>query len=125
MKKTNKSIENTQIKKKGPGRPKKIKPDEDIIPKEVLPEGAIVETFPNGDVGVDYTKTPQKVTNKEAEKVMKHLEKTIDKPKENTEEPKKKTNPWLQHVKQFKESHPDISNYRDILKAAKTTYKKQ
>lgn len=124
MKKSKKSIDNIEIEKKGRGRPRKAKTVE-----EVLPKGAIVETFPNGDVGVDFTKMPQKVTQKEVDKVMKHLEKTIDKPKENTEEPSvekpKKTNPWLAHVRKFKEENPDVRNYRNILKLAKESYKKQ
>lgn len=38
--------------------------------------------------------------------------------------PKKKpSNNWIDHVKSFRESHPDVS-YKDALKQAKETYKK-
>jgi len=38
--------------------------------------------------------------------------------------PKKKpANNWIDHVKAFRESHPDVS-YKDALKQAKETYKK-
>lgn len=38
--------------------------------------------------------------------------------------PKKKpANNWIDHVKSFREAHPDVS-YKDALKQAKETYKK-
>jgi hypothetical protein len=33
-------------------------------------------------------------------------------------------NPWLQHVKKFRASHPKLS-YKRVLKAAKKTYRKR
>ena len=47
------------------------------------------------------------------------------KPAETTESsPKKKpANNWIDHVKAFREAHPDVS-YKDALKQAKETYKK-
>jgi hypothetical protein len=35
----------------------------------------------------------------------------------------KKTNNWLEHVKKYREKHPEIS-YKDALKKAAETYKK-
>ena len=39
--------------------------------------------------------------------------------------PKKprKANPWLQHVKAYREKHPDVP-YKQVLKDAKSSYKK-
>lgn len=47
-------------------------------------------------------------------------------PAKKTEEVKKevkKTNPWMDHVKAFRATHPGLS-FKDVLKQAKTTYKK-
>jgi uncharacterized protein YabE (DUF348 family) len=35
----------------------------------------------------------------------------------------KKVNPWLEHVKQFRQSNPGMK-YSEVLKKAKETYKK-
>ena len=34
------------------------------------------------------------------------------------------TNPWLEHVKQYRQAHPEIS-YKEALKEASKTYNKQ
>ena len=36
----------------------------------------------------------------------------------------KKPNPWLEHIKQFREAHPDLK-FKDVLKQAKETYSKK
>ena len=36
----------------------------------------------------------------------------------------KKVNPWLSHVKQVKKENPKLG-FKDVLKKAKTTYKKK
>ena len=38
-------------------------------------------------------------------------------------EKEKKTNPWLEHVKKFREKHPKLS-YKEVLQEAKKTYTK-
>lgn len=52
--------------------------------------------------------------------VQEELSKMQSKPKSPTD---KKNNNWLDHVKQFRVDHPEIT-YKDCLKAAKDTYKK-
>tara|TARA_B100000963_G_scaffold31932_1_gene23783 strand:+ start:201 stop:368 length:168 start_codon:yes stop_codon:yes gene_type:complete len=36
----------------------------------------------------------------------------------------KKVNPWLEHVKQFRSEHPELS-YKEVLTQAKATYTKK
>lgn len=49
--------------------------------------------------------------------------KVVTKKKTTTKTTTKRTSPWLEHVKQFKETHPNLS-YREVLKQAKETYTK-
>jgi len=45
-------------------------------------------------------------------------------PEKDEASPKKKpSNNWIDHVKSFREAHPEVS-YKDALKQAKETYKK-
>lgn len=100
MKKSKKSIDNIEIEKKVEirkrGRPRKKQPVEEVI-EEVVEQ-------------------PVEETVTEPESIV-ALEPSV--------EPKKKTNPWLAHVRKFKEENPDVRNYRNILKLAKESYKKQ
>jgi hypothetical protein len=44
-------------------------------------------------------------------------------PEVKTEKKPRGPNPWLEHVKLFKKSHPDLK-YKDVLVQAKASYKK-
>ena len=34
-------------------------------------------------------------------------------------------NKWLEHVAQYRKAHPSIKSYKEVLKRAKATYKKE
>lgn len=39
--------------------------------------------------------------------------------------PKKSENPWIAHVKKWREKHPKEKSYKKALQEAKKTYKKK
>lgn len=49
--------------------------------------------------------------------------KTKTKPKPETKDKVVKSNPWLDHLAQFRKDHP-IMTFKEALQAAKLTYKK-
>jgi len=112
------------IKKMRVRQPKKT---ESVIVQEQTGGG---ESVPVAEPKVKEIKIRKPRVKKAKGEVMALVDSSDDsveesKPVESPESsPKKKpANNWIDHVKAFRESHPDVS-YKDALKQAKETYKK-
>lgn len=55
--------------------------------------------------------------------IQEELTKIAEKVSKSKPQTEKKSNDWINHVKQFRAEHPEIT-YKECLKAAKETYKK-
>jgi hypothetical protein len=115
------------IKKMRVRQPKKA---EMVILHEQTGGGEVPSAVPVAEPKVKEIKIRKPRVKKAKGEVMALVDSSDDSVEESksveateTSPKKKPANNWIDHVKSFREAHPDVS-YKDALKQAKETYKK-